>query len=149
MGISAGLCSDERAAHSTSRTSRYTGCAAPVYCCNLVLEQSHLLSGWGAYHAGDGNWVRRTPVGTATPCDSNIVRGKPVTARLASSRPLRAQVWLFDSFRGLKLVPSKWRCLVPPISPHQGAVATGTPQKTCGASRKPLGGRSKAYLGNS
>src|SRR5215217_2358018 len=98
MGISAGLYSDERAAHLASRTSRCAGCAAPVYCCNLVLEQSHLLSGWGAYHAGDGNWVRRTPVGTATPCDTNTVRGKPVTARLASSRPLRTQVWLLTVF---------------------------------------------------
>src|SRR5687767_5520818 len=25
------------------------------------------------------------------------------------------------SLRGLKLVPSKWRCRVPPTSPHQGA----------------------------
>src|SRR5215208_6292151 len=81
MGISAGLCSDERAAHSASRTSCCAGCAAPVYCCNLVLEQPHLLSGWGAYHAGNGNWVRRTPVGTATPCDTNTVRGKPVAAQ--------------------------------------------------------------------
>jgi hypothetical protein len=29
------------------------------------------------------------------------------------------------SLCGLKLVPSKWRCLVPPTSPHQGANATG------------------------
>src|SRR5215212_8408435 len=85
MGISAGLCSDERAAHSASRTSRCAGCAAPVYCCNLVLEQSYLLSGWSTYHVGDGNWVRRTPVGTATATlrDTNTVRGKPVTAQPA------------------------------------------------------------------
>ena len=31
------------------------------------------------------------------------------------------------SLRGLELVPSKWRYLVPPTSPHQGANATGTP----------------------
>jgi hypothetical protein len=29
--------------------------------------------------------------------------------------------WLY----GLELVPAKWRCLVPPTSPHQGADATG------------------------
>jgi hypothetical protein len=28
------------------------------------------------------------------------------------------------SLRGLELVPSKWRSLVPPTSPHQGANAT-------------------------
>ena len=35
--------------------------------------------------------------------------------------PERASGQAGGSLRGLKLVPSKWRCLVPPTSPHQGA----------------------------
>ena len=40
-----------------------------------------------------------------------------------------------------KLVPAKWRYLVPPAlirELREGANATGTPQRACGAGRQPL-----------
>jgi hypothetical protein len=57
------------------------------------------------------------------------------------------------SLRDLKLVPAKWRYLIPSTSPHhpyqgapQGCYATGTPQKACGAGRRPLGNRSRKKI---
>jgi hypothetical protein len=39
-----------------------------------------------------------------------------------STRTIVVGVGAFSgSLRGLELVPLKWRCLVPPTSPHQGA----------------------------
>jgi hypothetical protein len=53
-----------------------------------------------------------TPALHQTQCGASVVVGLlPVGTACAFS----------SSLRGSKLVPSKWRCLVPPTSPHQGA----------------------------
>ena len=59
-------------------------------------------------------------------------------------RPVRVSAFL-GSCRGLRLIPSKWRDLVPSTGPLRGCYVTGTWRRSHGAGRESLGGAIANY----